>query len=167
MVQNFHLPPVGYGPGSQPNPEGELQYMEMPQDMRTFSPRLPEVEDVNALTPALILLAEVAEAAARVARTGAPERFDLAPLDAANRALVAETMGEGEVAMKIRGLPAIRAQESVFAGIWVLSGAGLDVIEVGRRARAGPAAAPSNPSAPGLTTAPAPAWSTPRRCWPS
>ena len=61
---------------------------------------------------------------------GSYERFDLTPLDTANRRLIGETMGEGEVAMKIRGLPAIRAQESVFAGIWVLNGTGLDAIEV-------------------------------------
>ena len=130
MTQNFHLPPAGYGPGSQPDPDGELAYMEMPQDMRTFAPRMPEVEDRAGLTDALSLMGAVAQAARRVSEGGPAERFDLAQLDPPNRQLVAETMGEGEVAMKIRGLPAIRAQESVYAGIWVLSGAGLDAIEV-------------------------------------
>lgn len=130
MVGNFHIPPTGYGPGSQPDEDSELEYMEMPQDMRTFSPHIPDVAADPALAPALNLMTEVANAADRVAKGSMPERFDLASLDAANRALIAETMGEGEVAMKIRGIPAVRAQESVFAGIWVMSGAGLDVIEV-------------------------------------
>ena len=129
MVSNFHMPPVGYGPGSQPEDE-TLECMPLPQDMRTFSAHFPEVEDAEGLAPAMTLMARVADAADRVAGGGKPERFDLTPLDTANRRLIAETMGEGEVAMKIRGLPAIRAQESVFAGIWVLNGAGLDAIEV-------------------------------------
>ncbi|MGR3545660.1 MAG: hydrogenase expression/formation protein, partial [Roseovarius sp.] len=49
----------------------------------------------------------------------------------ANRALIAETMGAGEVAIKIHDIPAIAAQESVFAGVWGLKGAGVDAIEVG------------------------------------
>ena len=52
MVSNFHLPPTGYGPGSQPE-DDDLQYMSLPQDMRTFSPRIPEVDDTDALAPAM------------------------------------------------------------------------------------------------------------------
>ncbi len=133
MVQNFHLPPVGYGPGSQPEPEdgAELEYMEMPGDMRTFEARIPMVEDTSHLTPALELLAHVADLADKVAEEGGTETVDLSGLDAANRGLVAETMGEGEVAMKIRGLPALSVQESVFAGVWGVTGAGLDRLEIG------------------------------------
>ncbi|WP_425052419.1 hydrogenase expression/formation protein [Psychromarinibacter sp. S121] len=130
MVQNFHMPPMGFGPGSQPEEEETLEYMSLPQDMRTFSAPFPEVDDRTALAPALQLMGLVADAADRVAQGGAPERFDLSQLDAANRRLVAETMGEGEVAMKIRGIPAVRVQESVFAGVWGLQGAGVDAIEV-------------------------------------
>lgn len=35
MVSPFTLPPTGFGPGSQPDPDGELQYMTMPSGMRT------------------------------------------------------------------------------------------------------------------------------------
>ncbi|MBS8228770.1 hydrogenase expression/formation protein [Vannielia litorea] len=132
MVGNFVLPPTGYGPGSQPDEgDGELEYMQMPQDMRTFSPRIPDVEGCEALAPALALMAEVAAAAAVAGQGGPNVQFDLAALDAANRALVAETMGEGEVAMRVHGIPAIAVQESVFAGVWMLSGAGVDAVEVG------------------------------------
>jgi hydrogenase-1 operon protein HyaF len=133
MVQNFHLPPVGYGPGSQPAPEdgGELEYMEMPGDMRTFEARIPMVDDTKHLEPALALLAHVADLADDVAVSGGTRTVDLATLDSENRRLIAETMGEGEVAMKIRGLPALSVQESVFAGIWNVTGAGLDRLEIG------------------------------------
>ncbi len=135
MVNNFQLPPMGFGPGSQPpDPEEdgkELEYMQMPQDMRSYSPHIPEVEASPELVPALSLLAEIA-AAATSAGQGAPNRvFDLRELDTKNRQLIAETMGEGEVSVKIHGIPAVAAQESVFAGVWVLSGADIDQIEVG------------------------------------
>jgi hydrogenase-1 operon protein HyaF len=133
MVNNFQLPPVGFGPGSQPDPEDgkELEYMKMPQDMRAYSAHIPYVEVSAHLAPALGLLAEIAAAATIVAQ-GAPNvQFDLRELDKPNRDLIAETMGEGEVAIKMQGLPAIAAQESVFAGVWCLSGADVDMIEVG------------------------------------
>lgn len=133
MVNTFHMPPVGFGPGSQPSEEDgmELEYMPMPQDMRTYTPHVPEVELAPALAPALELLNRIAKAAARAGEGGDNTRFDLSGLDPANRALIAETMGEGEVAIRIHGIPAVAAQESVFAGVWVLKGAGLDEIEVG------------------------------------
>lgn len=128
MVQNFVMPPVGFGPGSQaPLDEGDqLEYMPLPQDMRTYAPHLPEVEVGPALTPALDLLAEISAACA----SGTGHSFDLTGMDAANRALIAETMGEGEVSAKLLGIPAIAVQESVFAGVWMLNGAGVQRIEV-------------------------------------
>lgn len=130
MVQNFHLPPTGFGPGSQPD-EGEgFDYMALPSGMRTYAPHMPEVEDAAPLAPALALLGELGAACDRVAAGGRPESLDLAGLDAANRALIAETLGQGEVSIRARGIPAVAIQESVFAGVWVLKGAGLDRVEV-------------------------------------
>lgn len=132
MVSNFHLPPTGYGPGSQQDDSGEeLQYMPMPQDMRTYHTHFPEMEIDESLRPAMELMAAVAQAAKVSGEGGMNSTFDLSSLDKANRRLVAETMGEGEVAMKMHGIPAVAAQESVFAGIWVLKAANLDMIEVG------------------------------------
>ena len=130
MVSNFHLPPVGFGPGSQSDEDEELGYLQLPSGMRTYETHLPEVEDTSALAPALKLLADVA-AAAEACAQGGMAGFDLSGLDAANRALIAETMGQGEVAMKIRGIPALMVQESVFAGVWSVIAAGVDRIEVG------------------------------------
>lgn len=132
MVQNFHMPPSGFGPGSQPSSEDgvELEYMPLPSGMRTYSPRLPDLGDRAGAGEALALLARVADAAARVAVGGAAESFDLTMLDPGNLALIAETLGQGEVSLKIRGKPAVAAQESVFAGVWVLTGMGINRIEV-------------------------------------
>lgn len=130
MVSPFTLPPTGFGPGSQPDPEGELQYMSMPSGMRTYSAHVPEVEDPAIAAPVLALLQRMAEACAK-ARQGETVEFDLSGLTPASRALMADTLGTGEVAMKIRGIPALSVQESVFAGVWSVAGMGHDRVEVG------------------------------------
>ena len=134
MTNPFMLPPTGFGPGSQPldHQDEALEYMPLPQDMRTYSPRIPEVESLGDadLSPALALLDRVAHAAREVSEQGGARRFDLAGLDAPNRALIAETLGSGEVAAKVRAIPAVAVQESVFAGIWTLKSATSDTIEV-------------------------------------
>lgn len=134
MTNPFMMPPTGFGPGSQPLDETdqELEYMSLPQDMRSYSPSIPEVEALGDtdMQPALDLMAEVARAADRVASEGGAVLFDLGALDAPNRALIAETMGSGEVSVKVRDIPSIAVQESVFAGIWTLQTAKTDAIEV-------------------------------------
>ncbi|KCV81286.1 HupH hydrogenase expression protein [Actibacterium atlanticum] len=132
MVGSFHIPPVGYGPGSQPEDTGDkLEYMQMPQDMRSYTTHIPEIEADENYAPALTVLRDIAKASDKVGRGAENVKFDLSGLDKPNRALIAETMGEGEVSVKIHDVPAVAAQESVFAGIWVLRGANIDVIEVG------------------------------------
>jgi hydrogenase-1 operon protein HyaF len=132
MSSDFQLPPDLLGPGSQPaSTDGSvLYYISMPGDMRTYAPHVPLVKADAALEPALKLMAQIAFVAGRVAENGGSENFDLTALDTASRRLVAETMGEGEVAMKLRGIPALSVQESVFAGIWCVTGHGVDRIEV-------------------------------------
>lgn len=130
MVNPFTLPPTGFGPGSQPLPEDELQYLALPSGMRTYEPRLPQAEDPAALAEATALLTGLAAACDRVAAGSSPEEIDLAPLSPPARAVLADALGHGEVSMKLRGLPAILVQESVFAGVWMLAGAGVDRVEV-------------------------------------
>ncbi len=134
MTSPFMMPPTGFGPGSQPldTNDEKLEYMPLPQDMRTYSPRLPEVDtlDPETIQPAIRLMREVAEAAHEIAQTGGARQFDLSGLDATNRDLIAQTMGSGEVAAKVRAIPSIAVQESVFAGIWMLNSATADLIEV-------------------------------------
>lgn len=134
MTNPFMMPPTGFGPGSQPldQTDQELEYLPLPQDMRTYSPSIPELETIDANTaPALELLSRVADAAREVAKTGAKRRFDLGALGSEARKLIAETLGSGEVSAKIRAVPAIAVQESVFAGIWTLQSAAANWIEVG------------------------------------
>ncbi|WP_116132262.1 hydrogenase expression/formation protein [Tropicimonas sp. IMCC34043] len=161
MAGNFVLPPTGFGPGSQlTGAEGaELEYMPLPQDMRTYVPRVPEVADPAPLSAGIARLARMAAAAG----AGHCATFDLSDLDAANRALVSETLGEGEVSARIHGIPALAVQESVFAGIWVLKGADTDMAEVGpvpaqARTRAfhprRPARSLAAPLPPGVVNAP-------------
>jgi hydrogenase-1 operon protein HyaF len=130
MVSPFTMPPAGFGPGSQPDPDGELQYMAMPSGMRTYSPHIPTAEDQAALIEAIAMLAEMAAAAEVVAQGAPPVEFDLSTLSPAARKVMADALGQGEVSMKIRGLPAVMVQESVFAGVWMLLAAGLDRVEV-------------------------------------
>lgn len=134
MTNPFMMPPTGFGPGSQPldHEDDKLEYMPLPQDMRTYSPSLPEVDGLERaeIAPALELLQKVAAACSQVAVEGGARTFDLREMDATNRALIAETLGEGEVSAKIRCVPAIAVQESVFAGVWSLKGVGIDQIEV-------------------------------------
>ncbi|MFB2594307.1 hydrogenase expression/formation protein [Paracoccus sp. p4-l81] len=128
-MATFHLPPAGFGPGSQPE-DDELIYTAMPSGMRTYAPHLPEVDDGATAAPVLALLARVADACDACAATGQGADFDLTGLSPAARRLLAETLGQGEVAMKIRGAPALAVQESVFAGVWAIAGSGIDRIEV-------------------------------------
>lgn len=131
MANIFTLPPTGFGPGSQPlQADDELSYTAMPQGMRTYSAHAPEVDDLARVPRGAALMRAVAEACDRVAAGGAPESFDMAALPAADRAFVVDMLGEGEVAIRIRGIPAVAAQESVFAGVWALKGAGVDRVEV-------------------------------------
>ena len=89
---------------------------------------LPDVEaSLEDLEPAFAVLRAVADAC--TAHT--PARFDLSDLDVESMKLISDTLGDGEVAAKVRGVPAIAVQESVFAGVWRLNGAGINALEVG------------------------------------
>ncbi|MBK1635116.1 hydrogenase expression/formation protein [Rhodovulum adriaticum] len=164
MVSNFHLPPTGFGPGSQPSEE-EAGYLPLPSGMRTYSPTLPEVTEAEAqaVAPALALLERIAAACEASATGQDGASLQLADLAPDVRRLVAETLGQGEVSMKIGGRPAVAVQESVFAGVWQVLGSGVDRVEIGpvpARALAAfdPVRAPQGPNAPqfpGVVNAPA------------
>lgn len=130
MVSPFTLPPAGFGPGSQPDPDGDLQYMSMPSGMRVYTPHIPDAEDAAALSEAVAMLTRMAAACESVAKGGAPVSFDLATLSPAARKVMADALGQGEVSMKVRGNPAVMVQESVFAGVWLLIAAGMDLAEI-------------------------------------
>lgn len=130
------LPSATLGPGSQEEDDG-LNYMAMPQGMGTYRPPLlPEPEDLHGRGGALRVLQAVLQATAGAEPTAVP----LQGLDAEERTLINQVLGEGEVSAQ--WLPAAgdgraaQVQESVFAGVWrvlVHDGQGgvADHIEVG------------------------------------
>lgn len=162
MQTPFTLPPSGFGPGSQATHEA-LEYIALPSGMRTYTPHVPEIGDPVPVAAALGALADVAHACGAVAKAGGRARIDLSGLGPESRKLIAETMGHGEVSMKLRGVPAVAVQESVFAGVWVLQGAGVDRLEIGPVPEMAMArahiphrlCAPDLPPAPGVVNAPA------------
>ena len=114
----FPIPVVSaLGPGTQED-EG-LEYLPMPQGMRTYDPpALPEPQElaqhdgcVRALREALAALREP-DAAQR------SQTIDLSTLEDADRRLLNQVLGEGEVAAQVLGEVSVQVQESVFAGLW-------------------------------------------------
>jgi hydrogenase-1 operon protein HyaF len=122
------------GPGSQEEQE-TLDYLVMPTAMSTWrAPALPQPEDVAALADARACLRRVVAALVAVLDDPrhATRQVPVAGLDAANRALLHQVLGEGEVAVRVDvDGRALRVQESVFAGVWRVHGDGVDAIEIG------------------------------------
>ena len=114
--------PMGLaGPGTQPaEADGAaLDYLAMPKEMATYQPpRLPESEDLTACGPALALLERLHAALAAHRVEDPPVVIDLSALDAANRELLDQTLGDGEVSALIGGPLAARVQETRLAGVW-------------------------------------------------
>jgi hydrogenase-1 operon protein HyaF len=117
----FPLPVVGLGPGSQAE-ESDLAYMPLPREVESYTPpALPDSGEASRLTAALAVIDRL------IAELGAyhddPESYpqvDLGALDAANRQLINQLLGEGEVSARVlrRDGHLLDIQESVFAGVW-------------------------------------------------
>jgi hydrogenase-1 operon protein HyaF len=113
------LPAGAVGPGSQPveSDGAALEYLSMPGEMQTYrQPPLPEPGEVAGLTAGLALLEAARQALQGYHVGGPPWVLDLAPLDADNLRLVADSLGEGEVS--VIGTGGARAQETRLAGLW-------------------------------------------------
>ena len=110
-----------FRPGRPENaePSDQLDILPMPRDINSYKkPLLPEVESVDNLTRAMEAMAWLQEALAGY-RVGAESRaLDITTLDAQNRDLVNQILGEGEVSVLYRGDFAARIQEAVLAGVW-------------------------------------------------
>mgnify|MGYP000530306569 CR=1 FL=1 len=120
MTQGFMRPPIGFGPGSQPDADdqGELDYLAMPSGMRTFEPHFPHVDDPQRIAPARKALRALARLAATWTPGGDNLVFHRPPFDAENARVFAQALGEGEVAIRVAGRAPVDIQESVFAGVW-------------------------------------------------
>lgn len=145
MIPGFQHAPQGFGPGSQPIGE-DLAYMPLPSGMRTFQQPYLELSDDADVAPALALLEEIASACHEMADRGIVASLPLSKTDQVSRRLISETLGTGEVSCIVGP---VRAQESVFAGVWVLQAPDGDRIEVGPVPRDVPKLA-FKPTAPAL-----------------
>ncbi|MFG1464683.1 hydrogenase expression/formation protein [Xanthobacter sp. DSM 24535] len=124
-------PPIGFGPGSQTEGADGLAYLPMPSGMRVYEPHVPDVEDKVGFAPAFAALEEVLRAL-QSWQPGDHATVSLAGFDGANRRLIDEALGEGEVAVRVGGGTPLEIQEATFAGVWrVLGAEGVDRIEVG------------------------------------
>lgn len=115
------IPIVTVGAGSQPEePDGEnLEYIQMPSGMNSYSPpSTPEPEEVRDLLGAKEAMDWLAGALRHYAPEAEPLMANIGRLDAANRELVNQILGDGEVSARFTGVVRARMQESVLAGVW-------------------------------------------------
>ena len=120
-MKPFPIPVVSVGAGSQSSEEdGELSYLPLPREMSTFSVSLPDPERVRDMLEVREAVRWLMEATANFKPGEANRRFDAGVLDAANRQILNEVLGEGEVSIIVTGDGEVRAQESVFTGVWRL-----------------------------------------------
>ncbi len=116
----FPIPLVSaMGPGSQIEDE-ELDYLPMPQGMSTYQPpRLPEPDALDGHGAAIAVLNQVLAVLQAAIRGESVAPVDLSGLGAADRQIVNQALGEGEVGAQVadgQGGALVQVQESVFAG---------------------------------------------------
>jgi len=155
-MKEFPIPVRIIGPGSQPQDDETLDVMPMPQGMATYrAPVLPD--GAGGRTAARAVLAAVGQRLDACLRGETPAALDLAGVADADRRLLGEILGEGEVSAFVRddgpGGRGWRVQESVFTGVWRVLGieAGQvvsDHLEVGAVPAALAAAAREDAGAP-------------------
>ncbi len=118
-----HLIPMssigGIGPGSQPKEEdeAELAFMSMPSEMATYS--MPDIErSIGSLEQANGVLRQLQELLDNYQEGNPVGVINMSVLDAENRELIDQILGEGEVSIVFSGAIEVRIQESVLAGVW-------------------------------------------------
>jgi len=110
-----------FGQGSQPPEQdgAELEFLQMPLEMATYS--MPQVSaDLNSadLAQAKSVLRQLEQDL--IAYPTHAGSSDLTALDQPNRQFINELLGEGEVSIICSAGQDIRIQESVLAGVWRL-----------------------------------------------
>ena len=109
------------GPGSQRLEEGDarLEFISLPHEMNSYrAPDIPEPEKVHHLEGARATTDWIRKALEHYRVGGKPQVADISALDAENRALVNQILGEGEVSLRFSDSLRVSMQESVLAGIW-------------------------------------------------
>lgn len=113
--------PIVTGPGSQPEEEDgvELDYMQMPSGMTTYSaPLIPEPEEVDGAEAALKVTQKLLDALSQYRIGQQPAVLELGYLDRKNLSFVDQILGNGEVSIRYEGDVRALIQESVLAGVW-------------------------------------------------
>lgn len=124
MIEKYYGKPIGIpvvGAGSQPAEDGDetFSFIGAPGAMPTFHPPiLPEPDEVENLTAAKALLADLQQGMTQYQVGSRALSYDLMPLDAANLDLVNQVLNEGEVSVVYSGTPTVQIQESVLTGVW-------------------------------------------------
>ena len=138
-MKTLDIPIRVVGPGSQAE-DDDLQYLEIPEAISTFRmPIVPPRVDPFALAEARDVLAEFLDAfepwdpASGVPGPG----LDVSGVTPSALAITNEMLGEGEVAIQVRGARTLRIQESVFTGVWRVCEVGSDGTLVGDWIEAG------------------------------
>lgn len=109
------------GPGSQTNGADSqaVSYIDMPDDMATYEePDVPEPEAVQGLVGAREAMKWLRQALESAGDREKSSLANLNGLDAENRELVNQILGEGEVSINFNGAFRARSQEAVLAGVW-------------------------------------------------
>jgi hydrogenase-1 operon protein HyaF len=121
MAKFKDIPVVPLGPGSQPQEEdgAELEYISMPHQISRFeAPDLPDPESVRDLLGAKQTMEWLRDALDAYEPYTEPLMANISKLDDANRELVNQILGDGEVSIRYDGIVRARMQESVLAGVW-------------------------------------------------
>ena len=97
--------------------EGGPDYLPLPEEMATYTaPSLPDDPEMLRRGGQLLAAIEQEMAAYRV---GNPNRtLDITDVGDLGRRFLDEALGKGEVGIRYRGDAPIRAEESIFAGLW-------------------------------------------------
>lgn len=108
------------GPGSQPGADADApSYIDMPRDMTRYdAPPMPDPGAVKHLSGAREAMTWLKNALNDYSEFSACSRANLNALDEANRELVNQILGEGEISVSYDGDPTASVQESVLAGVW-------------------------------------------------
>jgi hydrogenase-1 operon protein HyaF len=121
-MKDFPIPVVSaglIGPGSQSDAGADFSYVPIPREVQTFSmPQIPQNADAAAMAAARDVLAGFVEAM----RDGQSPPVELLRQPPAVLDVLNQTLGEGEVAIRITRQNGarhdLRIQETVFAGVW-------------------------------------------------
>ena len=99
--------------------ENGPSYLDMPGSMDAYTaPSIPDPESVKHLDGAREAMAWLQQALTEWQPGGKLSIADLSALDEANRELVNQVLGEGEVSVSCSGAVNAKVQESVLAGVW-------------------------------------------------